>query len=347
MSVWSMPNVIAGIALAARPGWQGLFFAGLLMLGGCASGPPLHEWPVTGEVQGIPAEIEEVPFFAQDRYQCGPAALAGVLNWSGIQITPDELTPYLYIPERQGTLQPELLAQSRRLGRIPFVIPPVPEALVEELRERHPVLVLQNNGVSWYPKWHYAVVVGVESDADGDPQVVLRSGDMQRYPLDADTFMRTWRRSNYWGIVVLEPGELPASVGPAVALRAIDDFSRVAEFENVLIALDAAQERWPDHAGIRFAVGNHLYAAGNIAGAESAYRRALATQPDAAMVRNNLAWLLAEQGNIEEARQQVSLAQLANAGYDKEIADTAAFIECRAAGGSNAECQQPDQPGAD
>lgn len=322
-------------------GCRGFFASALLLamffLGGCASGPPSHDWP-SAAIGKVPQEIEEVPFFPQERYQCGPAALAGVLNWSGVATTPDELSPYLYIPERQGTLQPELLAQSRRLGRVPYVIPEHPDALLLELESRHPVLVLQNNGLSWYPQWHYAVVVGVETDEDGDERVVLRSGDMERYPLEADTFMNTWRRSNYWGVVVLPPGELPVSAGPASVLQAIEDFARVADFEAVMTALDAAGERWPEHPGVQFALGNHRYAGGDIAGAERHYRKGIAADPSAAMLRNNLAWLLAEQGEIAEAREQVTLARLANDGYQEDIAHTAAFIECRAEGGDNAGC---------
>jgi hypothetical protein len=330
-----------------------------LLLAGCASGPPLHDWPVSAaNVEPLPTEISEVPFFPQEEFQCGPAALAGILNWSGVDTTPDDLSPYLYIPEREGTLQPELLAQSRRLGRIPYVIPPHPDALRAELAERHPVLVLQNNGVNWLPVWHYAVVVGVEGDAS-DERVVLRSGDMQRYPLDADTFLHTWRRSNYWGVVVLPPGRLPASVGPDGVLRSIDDFARTADFDAVVTALDAAAERWTTDAGILFALGNHLYAGGDVAGAERIYQQGLAHNPGAAMLRNNLAWLLAEQGRIDAARREIALAKLADQpGFADDIEHTAAFIECRAEGVGTDECQRRvdeslvaepggDEPGGD
>lgn len=327
-----------------------------VLLAGCASGPPLHDWPVSAAgVEPLPTDISEVPFFPQEEFQCGPAALAGVLNWSGVDTTPDDLSPYLYIPEREGTLQPELLAQSRRLGRIPYIIPPHPDALRAELAERHPVLVLQNNGISWLPVWHYAVVVGVEGDVS-DERVVLRSGDMQRYPLDAGTFLHTWRRSNYWGVVVLPPGRLPASVGPDGVLRSIDDFARTADFDAVVTALDAAAERWTTDAGILFALGNHLYAGGDVAGAERIYQQALAHNPGAAMLRNNLAWLLAEQGRIDAARREIALAKLADQpGFADDIEHTAAFIECRAEGAGNDECQrrvdeslvdEPQEPGA-
>ena len=41
--------------------------------------PALHEY----------VELKQVPFFPQTEYQCGPAALATVLNASGVKVTPD------------------------------------------------------------------------------------------------------------------------------------------------------------------------------------------------------------------------------------------------------------------
>ena len=35
--------------------------------------------------------LEEVPFFPQKRYQCGPSSLAMVLSWSGLNLTPEDL----------------------------------------------------------------------------------------------------------------------------------------------------------------------------------------------------------------------------------------------------------------
>src|SRR5437868_6842253 len=79
----------------------------LLVLGGCASlapqttqlrdrlPPALHDY----------VELKEVPFFPQDEYQCGPAALATVLNTFGVKVTPEELVPEVYLPARKGSLQ--------------------------------------------------------------------------------------------------------------------------------------------------------------------------------------------------------------------------------------------------
>ncbi|MET0987939.1 MAG: hypothetical protein ABW034_21275, partial [Steroidobacteraceae bacterium] len=64
-------------------------------------------------------ELEQVPFFPQAEYQCGPAALATVLEAAGVATTPDALVPIVYLPARKGTLQTELVAATRRFDRIP------------------------------------------------------------------------------------------------------------------------------------------------------------------------------------------------------------------------------------
>src|SRR5690606_27832620 len=106
-----------------------------------------------------------------------------------------------------------------------------------ELAAGHPVLVLQNNGLSWLPAWHYAVVVGMNPL---DETLRLRSGTHEDYDLAFDTFLKTWRRGNYWGIVVLPPGTMPVSVRPAPVLSAITAFARVADPGAVARALHAA-----------------------------------------------------------------------------------------------------------
>src|SRR5205085_8823167 len=66
-----------------------LFFCGVL-LQGCAIVAPqtsalLESWP-----HDLPprAEIADAPFFPQDEYQCGPAALATALVHFGVPVRP-------------------------------------------------------------------------------------------------------------------------------------------------------------------------------------------------------------------------------------------------------------------
>ena len=122
-------------------------------------------------------ELEETPFFSQTRYQCGPAALATTLVASGANAELDELVDAVYLPGRQGSLQLEMLAATRSAGRLPYVVNKTLSALLEELDAGRPVIVLQNLGVRVIPRWHYAVVVGIDAGRD---RVILRSGTERR-----------------------------------------------------------------------------------------------------------------------------------------------------------------------
>ena len=106
--------------------------------------------------------LGDVPFHPQVEYQCGPAALAGVLGASGMPVSPEALVPQVYLPGREGSLQVELVAATRRAGRIPYVVDPSPAALLSELADGRPVLVLQNLLTRSVPRWHYAVLVGAD-----------------------------------------------------------------------------------------------------------------------------------------------------------------------------------------
>ncbi len=116
-------------------------------------------------------ELSATPFFPQSDYQCGPAALATVLTASGVTTTPEALVPKVYLPGRQGSLQPELVAAARQYDRLAYVLEPALAQVVAEVAAGRPVLVMQNLGLASYPVWHFAVVVGYDREAE---QLVLR-----------------------------------------------------------------------------------------------------------------------------------------------------------------------------
>lgn len=256
---------------------------------------------------GTRAEIElaDAPFFPQQEFQCGPAALATVLVDSGVAVHPEELISRVYLPERQGSLQPELLAATRRYDRIPYVIPPEFPALLAEVSHGRPVLVLQNLGVKAFPVWHYAVVVGYSQERS---EVVLRSGTDERRVTSAGTFANTWRRSGYWGMVALQPGDLPATEDSKGYLRAIAAAESAGRTDLSEVSYRAAAEHWPDSSLAWLGLGNSAYARGEHDAAERMYRHALEIDSGNAAALNNLASAIAQQGRCDEAQQLVTAA---------------------------------------
>lgn len=272
-------------------------------LAGCAVQTPriLSDVPVD-----LPRRVElaQTPFFPQEEYQCGPAALATALSAAGLPTRPDALVDEVFLPARQGSLQLEMLAGGRRHGAVTTPIPGTLDAVMREVAAGHPVVVLLNLGLSWSPLWHYAVVIGYDVDA-GEFQ--LRSGTTERLAMPFRTFEHTWNRSERWAFVALPPGDLPATATEAQATRALVAFERVAAPAAAATGYRAALERWPDSLVLAMGLGNARYAAGDKAGAEAAFRGAAARHGSAAAY-NNHARVLLELGRRDEARRAAERA---------------------------------------
>ena len=281
----------------------------LLCLGACAT-PPQTLLVLGAPPSSLPrhAELTDVPYFAQDAYQCGPASLAMTLSAAGIAVTPETLKPELYLPERHGSLQIEMLAAARRQGAVAYQLAPELSDMLREIAAGTPVIVLQNLALSWYPVWHYAVAIGY--DLDG-AEVILRSGPEQRQILPMSTFEYTWARGGYWAMVALPPGRIPVTAEATSFIAAVSAFEKSADPERVLSAYVAALNRWPKNLSAQIGVGNIAYRMHDLTRAETAFRQAAQDHPDSVAALNNLAQTLADQARyaeaLEAAHQAVSI----------------------------------------
>ena len=281
-----------------RLGCRALLSALLLVAAGCAGPHPRLD--ATLQQAGLPAsrELVETPFFPQEDYQCGPAALATVLVASGVEVTDRELAGKVYLPQREGSLQLELVAASRRHDRLPYPIDARLPALLAEINAGRPVLVLQNLGFESFPTWHYAVVIGYDAMQG---EMILRSGPERRHTMSSTAFMRSWELADKWGLVLLRPGEMPAEVDQGRYLNALVAMEPVVSPQMRTRYYAGAAERWPQNSLALFGLANSYYAQGAQDPAESTYRELLAMQPGHAAARNNLAHLLAGKGHRAEA----------------------------------------------
>lgn len=243
------------------------------------------------------AEIGAVPFYAQSAYQCGPAALAMLLHWSGIPATPEELESEVYTPARKGSLQTALISSARRHGRIAYPVSGI-EAMLTEVAAGHPVIVLLNLGLSWYPRWHYAVVVGYDLPEN---TIILHSGQTPREHLSFRVFKKTWKRSAYWGLLVLRPDELPATAEEEDYLMAVLGLEQAQQYHDAVTGYQTALTQWPGSLGALMGLGNSFYALGELTDAEGAFRQVVRLHSDFGPAWNNLAQVLMEQGRGEEA----------------------------------------------
>ncbi|PTT76814.1 hypothetical protein DBR42_26360, partial [Pelomonas sp. HMWF004] len=195
----------------------------------------------------------------QTRDHCGPASLAMVLNDIGIAAEPERLADAVFLPSRAGSLQLEMIGGARRQGAVATRLPGELEALLREVAAGHPVVVLQNLGLDWLPRWHYAVVVGYDLPRR---ELVLRSGTTARELIPLRTFEFTWARGGHWALAVLPPQTLPATAREADALDAALGFERAAPPARAAMAYQALLARWPNNLLAGVGLGNPRHAAG-------------------------------------------------------------------------------------
>ncbi len=250
-------------------------------------------------------ELTKTPFFPQELYHCGPAALATALNAIDVKVSPDQLVPEVYIPSRKGSLQIEMLAAARRHGALAVKIEPELGAVLKEIAAGNVVLVMQNLGLSWAPSWHYAVVVGYDLDKE---LIWLRSGTFERFEMSLSAFQRTWARSKYWAFVALKPGDLPASAGVEAVISALIPLEKTVGAAKASVAYAAAAKRWPGNLVLLTGLGNSAFVTGDLSGAASAFREATSAHPDSAVAHNNLANVLLAQGDVLAAKESAQKA---------------------------------------
>lgn len=271
----------------------------LIVLMSCVSPPQsaalLHQTPAQFSDAVL---VPDVPFFPQEDYQCGPAALATVLGASHVQVSPDDLVPLVYVPERQGSFQVEMVAAARSFGRLAYQLPPTLEDMFSEVSRGNPVLVMQNLGLAWYPQWHFAVLKGYDLEQG---HVILNSALTENYELSLSTFERTWARADHWAVLVVEPGAMPLSATPERYFNAVVALEGNNPAELSSRAYLSGLERWPDNSSLLMGYGNLLYSQDDVAGAEQHFRKTIDFHPDYAPAYNNLAQILLQRSELEQA----------------------------------------------
>jgi tetratricopeptide (TPR) repeat protein len=313
MQLGSNARPLAGVLLSA------------VLASGCAMIVPqtveLHDaWP-----GALPDRIElaAVPFFPQEEYQCGPAALAMTLRYAGVEVTPDELAPQVYLPAKKGSLQVEMLAAPRKYGIVSYALAPRLDSVLAEVAAGNPVIVLIDFGVWPIALWHYADVIGYER-ATGE--AILRSGLHERLRMPLGVLEYLWKKSKYWSMVTLPPGRIPATAAETEYATAITAMARVGAASASRKAYDAFLARWPDNVEASIGLANAHYAAGELKEAEAVLRDASKRHPDSVPVRNNLAQTISDEGRNDEALAIIDKALEATGAFAAQVTETRELI---------------------
>ena len=307
-----------------------------LALSGCAS-----LWPQTAALrdalpQGLPERVEltAVPFFPQVEYQCGPAALATLLVSSGVKVAPDDLVSQVYLPERKGSLQIEMLAAARRYGLVSYELAPRYEDVMREIAAGTPVILLQN--LSLGDGWHYAVAIGYDYETG---ELILRSGEDERKVLPFTVNEMVWKRSGYWAMVAVPPDRIPVTADETRWLSSIAALERLGKDGKTAarVAYASFLKRWPENLAAAIGLANVHHALGELRAAEAVLREAARRAPESVVVLNNLAQTLSDQGRHEEALPFIERAVASGGQFAQAAQQTRQLVLDRIAAGKKGE----------
>jgi ABC-type bacteriocin/lantibiotic exporter with double-glycine peptidase domain len=137
--------------------------------------------------------IPEVPFFPQETYQCGPASLAGVLNYWKVSVTPEEIARAIYSPSARGTLDLDLVFYGEKKGLKATQYAGSVEDIKKNVDGQVPLIVLVDEGFLAYQKTHFMVVVGY-----GDKGLLANSGRERHRFYAWPDFLKAWEKTKNW-----------------------------------------------------------------------------------------------------------------------------------------------------
>ncbi|MDI6763608.1 MAG: C39 family peptidase [Thermodesulfobacteriota bacterium] len=163
-----------------------LIFAALSCLSSCAASPHLN---------GSQSShlIEKVPFFPQEIYQCGPASLAGVLNYWGIPVTPEEIASEIYSRSAKGTLNIDMVLYAEKKGLKAELYQGSVNDLKNKIDSGFPLIVMVDYGFGMVRQNHFMVVVG-----HGKNSIIANSGRERLKAISLKGFINSWKRTKFW-----------------------------------------------------------------------------------------------------------------------------------------------------
>jgi tetratricopeptide (TPR) repeat protein len=295
----------------------GVFASFCYLLAGCQATPQTAR--LLEKIPNIPAQhyIADVPFYAQQDFYCGPTTLAEVFNYHGANTTPEAIAPSLFVPELAGSLQLEMVAAARQQGLVAYAQRGNLETLLSLVSEDIPVVVLQNVALSWFPMWHYALVIGYDLDSG---EVIMHTGVTEQHSLNLATFERTWARGEYWLLAAVPPTKMSEQFTPLSYTQAAQDLLETGQSGAGISALQTAIAQWPDYWLNYFLLGNHFLQEDPQQAAiwyQKGYQYAAQNVP----YLNNYAFTLAKLGCYAQANNLVATA-LAYQPDDPNLLDT-------------------------
>lgn len=274
--------------------------------------------------------VENIPVRQWSDNACGSGALATVLNHYGDPVTEDQLDAVFPKGRHGGVVSVDVLLEARGRGFDARLVEGDKPLVVETVKAGRPViLMLQVVDLPGDSRdyFHYVVADGHDPDRD---LIRFQFGDGKVRWVPLEKLAGPWEKTGN-ATLLIEPASLETAVRRAVVLEETGDLAGAAEsYRKLVTEHPSSSLAWTN-------LGNVESRRGDKAAAEASYRKAIAAEAGNRDALNNLAWLLYEQGRLEEAEPFARRAAVqgqpdANYPFDTLARILAARGKCEEAG---------------
>jgi len=165
----------------------------LIIFQGCAAGPDSVTSGVSPSIGS--GKVNKVPFYPQVSFQCGPASLAGVLNFFGEGVTPEEIADAIFRRDIRGTVTLDMVLYARKRGFFVEWYTGSVDDIRRSVDGRVPLIVMVDLGFASVRKNHFMVVVGYTPEG-----VIANSGKTREKLIPWKAFLARWNRTKRWAL---------------------------------------------------------------------------------------------------------------------------------------------------
>lgn len=141
--------------------------------------------------------IENVPFYPQEEYNCGPASLTSVMNYWGSNVDLQEVTKEIFLNSVKGTLTIDMILYAQKKGFKVVQYKGNIDDLKNKIKNKLPLIVLVDKSLFFINVNHFMVVTGYT-----DEGVIVNSGNTKGKLINYDDFLNIWKKTNFWTLLI-------------------------------------------------------------------------------------------------------------------------------------------------
>jgi ABC-type bacteriocin/lantibiotic exporter with double-glycine peptidase domain len=142
-------------------------------------------------------KVENVPFYSQLTYHCGPASLAGVLNFYGDAVSANQIARAIFRDNIHGTVTLDMVLYVRERGFSARWYSGNINDIQCAVDGDIPLIVMIDLGFANLRKYHYMVVIGYDREG-----VIVNSGKEAEKLMRWEKFLPLWQRAKCWALRV-------------------------------------------------------------------------------------------------------------------------------------------------